>query len=648
VSAVQEKRIQEYSEIINQLPSFKSDLNTMADGFDVARQNSLGDVTVYYSSGSKQDVPAEEANPESANLDNFYSFGSVFMKMVAEPIVKSKQYEEVQVIFYPFNKCAGAVHSLPISSFPIESSRLRQAITDAAKKSPELSARDIIAILKNKFTGFDAARAYLRSGFYNQKKEDGTIEEKEEISIKVGRKVNTIKSVNKQKSFEERLFRAGIFEKKFVRPNVEVFVEASKMLDPDGNTILDPTTGQTKTIIKIHVYDSSCDPHSTLSEIITAAKDNELGVIQTAVANFNASVKGDLTRPTVNDAAQKYQVNRIIEVAREAGILEAVNIASLKVVTPEQQKELDGSVFYRVKGNYESVKRLVSAGMPTITYGSSNSAITNASVTTGGSAVSNVMLMRAFNSPAEVAAENIDTGVPMQVLPAQLSLSTLGCPLFYPMQRFFVDFGTGTSLDSTYYVLSVDTTIGKDGFKTDLKMSYSSGYPTYTSLNKQLAMMAANYAEVARPLSGVELIAVEETKGEKPDSTNIDRIKQEDLNEYKTAYTEQLQKGLDSIAKQRKDLENEINASKAKAAELAEKAKRKAAAIIPESEKLKIKELLKEAEKKREKLASLAEQANDIISVNRQVYEAVNRSTFGPDDIKNIQDSINSALQSVN
>ena len=137
---------------------------------------------------------------------------------------------------------------------------------------------------------------------------------------------------------------------------------------------------------------------------------------------------------------------------------------------------------------------MVTAGMPTIIYGSSATAMTNANLTTGGSAgLANVQLQRAFASPGETATENIDSGVPMQVLPAQLSIGTIGCPLFSPMQRFFVDFGTGTSIDNVYFVTSVDSNIGKDGYKTDVKMSFGEGFATYRSLNQQLATMAANW-----------------------------------------------------------------------------------------------------------------------------------------------------------
>jgi hypothetical protein len=66
------------------------------------------------------------------------------------------------------------------------------------------------------------------------------------------------------------------------------------------------------------------------------------------------------------------------------------------------------------------------------------------------------------------------------------------------MQRFFVDFGTGTSIDNVYFVTSVDSNISREGYKTDVKMSFGEGFATYRSLNQKLAMMAANWADATR------------------------------------------------------------------------------------------------------------------------------------------------------
>ncbi len=521
IEEAQNALVAPYTTIVDNLPRLNEDAfaERFIDTSSFDRLGSMNDNKV------RLDVPDEDGKTapiqtktltsskdgdvfaEALGQNDYVTYGSVFMEMIAKPIKNSKQYDEVQVIFYPFNQFAGAVHDLPISAFPIEVSRLKLAIEDAAKSSPELSARSIIRLLYDRFTHYSPSRAYLMAGFYTKKEDDQTglemeaknLKETYEIKTSGGRK--TIKvAANLQLTFEERLMRVGVPEAKFKMPVVEVAVEASPLLDVYGAPILDDK-GNSKTLIKMHVYDAAMDPHSTLTDIISAAKDNELGVINIPASQYQSAVQSGISD---NDAKIKSGVDKVISVGLETGMLEAVRRSDTQVLTGEEndlsKMILDGSVFLRVKASYDEIKRMVSAGMPTITYGSSMTALTNASLTTGGSAgLPNVMLQRAFSAPGETAAENVNTGVPMQLIPAQLSISTIGCPLFSPMQRFFVDFGTGTSIDNVYFVTSVDSNISREGYKTDVKMSFGEGFATYRSLNQKLAMMAANWADVTSP-----------------------------------------------------------------------------------------------------------------------------------------------------
>jgi hypothetical protein len=538
------KTIKKYKEIINSLPSFGGNEDPLAADF-VAR----GRLPLLNSSEVIiADTQAKEKISQGADdkgQDGYVSYGSVFMKMVVEPMQLSGQYDEIQTIFYPFNDHAGAVHQLPISCFPIEKDRFVKAFEELSKGSPELSLRDVIKVLQERFVGFVASRAYLMAGFYDKNKMDegiaeeaepkftftkfetpeiktlrdtanktkadaktkiataaaaGATPEQDQAAIdasvaeadaaKAARKAETgYKSINKTLTFEQRLLTAGILDKKWVMPKVEVAVEASKLLDTNGAPVVD-SKGNTKTLLKIHVYDSSMDPHSTLTDIIMSANDKGMGVIAAPIAAYNAATI------TGTGESKKNVAVEAIQAGINAGILKEIDLSTGFSTSAAGNVDLSGTKYYAIADNYDSVKRFISAGMPSIIYGSSMSAITSANLTTGGNAaMANVLLQRAFAPPGETSPDNIDSGVPMQIIPAALSISTFGCPLFYPMQRFFVDFGTGTSLDNVYYVISTDTNIGSGGYKTDVKFAYSAGFATFTSLNQNLAMIAARFAE---------------------------------------------------------------------------------------------------------------------------------------------------------
>jgi hypothetical protein len=245
-----------------------------------------------------------------------------------------------------------------------------------------------------------------------------------------------------------------------------------------------------------------------------SAKDNELDLFRIPISNYNASKgKNEKLSPAID----------IIRLGLSSGAFEVVNLSGENLTidpnnqTDEQIKEILGkNVYLRNKLDFDSLKKLVSAGMPTITYGASTSVITNANLSSNSSpGLPNVMLQRAFSEPATTSAENVGSGPPMQIIPAQLSITTMGCPLFYPTQRFFVDFGTGTSLDNVYVVQSIDDKIGKDGFTSDVKLTFAEGFASYRSLEQNLRMMSLyiqdehkkNANELANKTSNIKPIA---------------------------------------------------------------------------------------------------------------------------------------------
>lgn len=422
---------------------------------------------------------------KKSNESSFFSYGDFFMKFVAAPIVKSGNYDEVQVIFYPFNKYAGAVHDLPISCFPIDKSRFEKMINDLVVSTPEITIRTLLNSVNSRFTGFMADRNYLLADFYDKDAADkGEIKETKQFNQATEVKV----AGTEQTTLEQRCSLVGIPELKIKPAVVEIFVEASKLYDIDGNPVIE--NGKTLSLIKIHVYDAAMDPHGTLADILGSARDNELDLIRIPISDWNA------TKQTITSAFMKKDISKInpamraIMLAEENGLLEAVTINSEITDSPLLGNHLKDLQILRMKGNYEELKKLVSTGMPTITYGSSTSVISNASLSSNSSAgLGNVLMQRAFTEPASTTADNIGTGPPMQVIPATLSITTVGCPLFYPMQRFFVDFGTGTSVDNVYAVINVDNKISKDGFTTDIKFGLADGWAMSRSLNQNLALM---------------------------------------------------------------------------------------------------------------------------------------------------------------
>lgn len=410
----------------------------------------------------------------------YFSYGDFFMNYVALPLKKKGLYDEIQVIFYPFNRLAGAVHDLPISCFPIITSRFNKVITQLSTQTPEITVRNILNITNERFVKFLADRSYLMADFYDEKAAD----EGESTKITKNIKGAEVDSNEGEKTIqEERCLSAGIPELQIKPAVLMIFVEASKMYDKYNNVIM--KNGNPSTLLKIHVYDMALEQSPSLSKIIGAARDNELNTILMPIIDFKNNQdntnKRDIAMEVLNIAIQNKQIEAI---SFDDKIINLLGKDSDAIKQSLQQCKI-----LRLNEDFNQLKKIVSTGIPTITYGSSNSIITNANLSTDNSALSNLLLQRAFSEPASTSADNIGAGPPMQIIPATLSLSTIGFPLFSPMQSYFIDFGTGTSIDNIWIISSVDNKISKDGFTSDLKMLLGTAWAKSTSVNQSLMLM---------------------------------------------------------------------------------------------------------------------------------------------------------------
>lgn len=463
-----------YSDAVDKIPTMEAD-GISSDFFTVDNAQRA----VWW--GKYNGVPdgnIDKVKKIMTGPNGFVSLGSAMMNLVAAPLAESGQYEEIQLIFYPLNDYAGSMHGCPLSWFPISKQKLKNYISEHVVKNPELSLHNAIEIINNRFVGFPVDPAYMMADFYKL----DVAEKKGSAEFKDDQRSATFRS-----TLDDRLVSVGIPEKKFSQPKLGIFVEGSSLLNRDGSKMTYPD-GRSKTIIKLHIFDSSSTAARTLGEILTAARDDQLGVIIGPVSEATRDMTGSPDKVTV--LKRRGDCKTVLDAGVATGLLEVLNTSGL-TTSDGAPLPADFPPMYAVKGDYNEIKRLVTAGMPTFTYGTSNSGIINASLATANSAgMGNAMIVRSFQAPGEVAPDVVDGGVPMQLIPAQLSLSTFGCPLFFPMQRVFVDFGTGTSIDNVYFVLGAEHKIGPSGFKTDVKMSYGEGFATYTSLSQNLAMMA--------------------------------------------------------------------------------------------------------------------------------------------------------------
>jgi len=122
--------------------------------------------------------------------------------------------------------------------------------------------------------------------------------------------------------------------------------------------------------------------------------------------------------------------------------------------------------------------------MPYITYGAAGTGIITANLASmQDAALSTVNMLRSFRRRGEVLPNGEQPGgLPMQIIPTQLSMETYGCPLISFAQQFFIDFQTGTTADNIYGVAGMEHNFSPGEYKSNIRFVPMDAFGTYNSL----------------------------------------------------------------------------------------------------------------------------------------------------------------------
>ena len=143
--------------------------------------------------------------------------------------------------------------------------------------------------------------------------------------------------------------------------------------------------------------------------------------------------------------------------------------------------------------NNKVVKDFFSSKLPTIIIGANNSNIINSNMSTNQDArLTTSLIMKGFegNTPGEPLGLNL-RGLPVGVQPGAVNLTIVGCPIINYMQGFFIDFGTGTSVDNAYYVVDANHQFSPGKFQTTMKLAFADSITPYRDPRNLDGLIAA-------------------------------------------------------------------------------------------------------------------------------------------------------------
>lgn len=437
-------------------------------------------------SQSTTTTPGQNIDPaiirEFDHANDVVSLGKLLMTFVGQPLAATGKYDEVQFIFYPFNSYAGFANQLLTSSFVIDMRFLLEQYfryrMESMSRAANVNINDFMGFLQGNIIDDPASPVYGIDDFYEKSVDRNTNQ---------AQTTARFDSVRLQTEISERLKNVTP-DGTFKMPEIQMYMEClpRKNIRIDGGS-LNQSIDDNKTILRIHVFDRQSSKYEGIGAILETARDNTL-------ASFT-SVPSQTDQATNVAEIRRREFQRIIQLASAEPnrLIEAIPPTESEI-NPDNSR-----TYYKFVGSQGMLKEFIMKTMPYIIYGCTGTTIYTANLSSlNDPALSSVNMIRATNANPQRANGEQPGGLPIQIIPAELSVSCMGNTLVNFGQRIFIDFQTGTTIDNIYVVNGISHTITQGEFKSEIKFVFYDGYGKYRSFIDQVNAFAVNLQDLAR------------------------------------------------------------------------------------------------------------------------------------------------------
>ncbi len=453
-------------------------------------------------------------------VDGNVSLGNLLTNFMGMSIASSGQFDEIQLIFYPFNNCAGYASRINIANFRVDLAFFKRKYTEYVlnnlSRSGTMTIQQFWSFLISNIIDDHGARSYglfdQQGGLWrdpNSRNRDNT--ENRESTGGETEHYDTPTTYSKLSCLLRNITPDGNFR----MPQVSYHLETVPARSFNSDQVSEEVNNH-KTILRMHVYDQATDTRGGLSQMLMSQRSSAMGMLPSIPSG--GTTEG---YPAITNNNQRYREN--IQRALDRNLIEGVDVNNTTSLADR----------IRWRGGSKEIKNFLYDVMPSIIYGSIGSTIKTATVSSlQDPAATTLNIVNAPGRNGEAVDPNGEEsgGLPLRVVPVEISLTSYGCPLISFASKYFVDFGTGTTLDNIYLVNGVSHKVTKGEFSTSIKMVPVDGFGTYRNYINQLrdAAQALNEIEIARtggtPDSGAQQA-----------NTRMQEISQENCNTIATS-----------------------------------------------------------------------------------------------------------------
>ena len=409
------------------------------------------------------------------------SLGKLMLMFVGEPLSNTNRYDDVQMIFYPFNSYAGKASGKNIGNFAVDLEYFAENFfrwrLNRLGQNANVNLNEFISFIQDTIIDDPSARSYGLFDSNNQPLFREVIQEEgQAISVQ------SIDSPEVHIDRVNRILANHTPDGTFRMPQIECFVETlpERIENSQDNNA---SAGTDRTILRLHFFDRQTTPYDSLGALLQANRNNEIR----AVGNIaNSSNNNSNSNQGVNQSMARVWSD-VISAAEQMNILERIPNTGDGSQVVNNQTLPSPPVRYRIKGGPQQIKEFLYNTMPYIRYGNIGSNVITANLSSiNDPQLSTVNLLRSFRrSDLEPNGEN-PGGLPMRIIPTEVTMNTVGCPLINFAQQFFVDFQTGTTADNIYGVVGVTHKFAPGEFSSDIKLCPLDAYGQYFNLVGQV------------------------------------------------------------------------------------------------------------------------------------------------------------------
>jgi len=450
-------------------------------------------------SGPPPYIPSKKPEEPPKPVVKLISFGKLFLTFCMPALCRIAEKEgldEVQVNFYQLNESCGPVSLHSIAEFPVE-------LTDAEQKYADFCVRrggESISVLD--FVEWANAHLFAekRSPGYGQRHMYEPTAAPGEKKTDDAKKEDKAQSADQQKSkmvdwydkYGE--FKLPVLTLKLdtlyegdVDVGVDLLYKLTHRVGPQYNPPpqkFDSTKNNTefKRILRADLYDRTYNPYDRQSRIF---KDRD-GSYQV----FDSSVNADVAESTLQLYKRVYADNSNESQIKE----EPVPNANLSRVT------IDGVPLTRTIPKGKNVlKDYIGNSIPTLVIGGTNATLISKaqfSSKTDGLNAARQLTGGSYKFKSTLAPNGLsmsENNLPIRALPAEVQITTMGCPLASARQMFFLDFETGTTIDNIYAVRSIQHNFAPGKYDSTWTFTFADGYAKFfgaAGVNKALRIVA--------------------------------------------------------------------------------------------------------------------------------------------------------------